>query len=147
MAPGLVNYSDSEDEIIAPPSRLPPLDIHDTSYKNEWLSFVYVPGTCSFFNSVPYSLQGLSSLLDKVAAQSHELCLISDPSQLHVSLTRPIILRKHEESAFAEEVVQAAKALPLSRYVASTHTASLWPFLASFVSPVTRLIAFLYAWN
>ncbi|SHO79594.1 Hypothetical protein MSYG_3944 [Malassezia sympodialis ATCC 42132] len=112
MVQGLVDYTDSEDETEAPLPKLPPLSMGDEGYKNEWLSFVYVP--------VPYSLSGLPSLLEKVVAHSHDLMLAYDhmdhePS-LHVSLTRPIILRKHEERSFAEEVLQAVKSLSLPRF-------------------------------
>lgn len=74
-------------------------------------------------NVVPCSLPHLSSLLYKVNVHSHDLILLCDPSdqasQLHVSLTRPIVLRKHEEDAFTEAVVHAVTTLRLSRYAAS----------------------------
>lgn len=44
MVQGLVDYTDSEDETEAPLPKLPPLSMGDEGYKNEWLSFVYVPG-------------------------------------------------------------------------------------------------------
>jgi len=47
MVQALVDYSDSEEENGQPPPRLPPLSMDENGYKNEWLSFVYVPGMCS----------------------------------------------------------------------------------------------------
>ena len=60
-----------------------------------------------------------------------------EPS-LHVSLTRPIILRKHEERSFAEEVLQAVK---------STNTDSPWLSLDLFVYQAIPLSVYFYAWS
>lgn len=100
---------------------------------------------------MPYSLSGLPSLLDKVVAHSHGLMLAYDhmdhePS-LHVSLTRPIILRKHEERSFAEEVLQAVKSLSLPRYAAKTNTDSPWLSLDLFVYQAIPLSVYFYAWS
>lgn len=102
-------------------------------------------------NSVPISLSGLSSLLDKVSSYSHDLTLAYDPSEndpsLHVSLTRPIILRKHEESTFTEQVLQTVNSLSLSRYESMTHAVFCWLSLGLYAFPVIHLSVYFYVWN
>ena len=114
----LVAYSDSEgeeDEEAAVPPRvaLPPLDLTPNGYQNEWLSYAFLPGT-SRSNAVHID-HALRQLLQRSCPPSWTLLPVDDA--LHISLTRPIVLRKHEEPLFTQCVDDALRASGVRRYV------------------------------
>lgn len=109
----LVAYSDSEEEEAPRRSALPPLDLAPAGYQNEWLSYAFLPGTFSP-DAVPID-RALRDLLRRSCPPSWTLLPVDDA--LHISLTRPIVLRKHEESLFTQCVSDAVRASGVRRYV------------------------------
>lgn len=89
----LVAYSDSEEETA--PGKLPPVALESEGYRNEWLSYVYLP--------VPLDLEDLRRRVETPKA-----VLLEVIDHLHISLTRPLVLRKHEQGPFYEQVRQVA---------------------------------------
>lgn len=87
----LVAYSDSEEETA--PGKLPPVALESEGYRNEWLSYVYIPVSLD-----------LEDMWRRVETPKAVLLEIID--HLHISLTRPLVLRKHEQQPLYEQVRQ-----------------------------------------
>lgn len=88
----LVAYSDSEEDTA--PGKLPPVALESDGYRNEWLSYVYIPVSLDLEDLWPRVETPKAALLE----------LIDHP---HISLTRPLVLRKHEQGPFYAQVRQA----------------------------------------
>lgn len=124
---GLVPYSDSDESdeekgSVGRRTALPPVPrLTAPGGRDEWLSYVYVPGTPAF-DTVPVESPGYAALsramTDETSKKGIPCTNLAVPSgTLHLSLTRPLLLRRHEESTFQRLVAEGVAASHVAPYV------------------------------
>ncbi|WFD00379.1 poly(U)-specific 3'-to-5' RNA exonuclease [Malassezia yamatoensis] len=97
-------------------SRLPALRWGKTPYENSWLCHVYIPVklTRNFHHLLRQNTpEGWNYIMDQAA--------------LHLSLTRPIVLQRHETQAFLHGVRDAVKKSGISQFAVGFAQFSCFP--------------------
>lgn len=117
----LVPYSDSEDEEER--RRLPALQLSNSGSQDEWLSHIYIPSMYFILFAYPVPVDDkLQRLLEQCDGIKWALLPTSEP--LHISLTRPILLRKYEQPWFVQQAAISITESHTLRYAECIHTVS-----------------------
>ena len=93
-------------------SRLPRLPWTSDFYQDEWLCHVYIPGTFSQAETV-HRTREMDKLIRDSCPDPWQSLMMSDT--LHISLTRPIVLRRHERSSLIQQARDAVLDIGLKR--------------------------------
>lgn len=88
---------------------------------NGSVMYIYQVGSPS--DPVPSDNQPMKNLLRRVVEQGCTypgFCMLSGEGgrSLHLSLTRPILIRKHEQKSFVDQAAQCVRESQVERYVA-----------------------------